>query len=123
MSPNSTIGDLIATALRQYAKEEWRLALPTTDPADFDLHYSQFSLESKPSLAGFNYELKKRKLNRAGMGIYHTRPVPFNFLNGTGMRFVLNKRGGVGKGAIHPEPAPLLFLLLTASNLTLKELP
>ena len=60
-----------------YAKEERRLALPTTDPAGFDLHYSQFSLESKPSLAGFYYELKKnKKLNRASMGIYHTRPVP-----------------------------------------------
>ena len=44
------------------------------------------------------------------MGIYHTRPIPFNFLNETGMRFVLNKRGGVGMGATRPEPAPLPFL-------------
>ncbi|KAJ9685119.1 hypothetical protein PVL29_017231 [Vitis rotundifolia] len=29
MSPNSTIGDLIMAALRQYAKEGRRLALPT----------------------------------------------------------------------------------------------
>ena len=106
-----------------YTKEERRLALPTTDPPGFDLHYSQFSLESKPSLAGFNYVLKKKKLNRASMGIYHTRPVLFNFLNRTGMRFVLNKQDGVGMGATHPEPTPLPFLLLTASNLTLKYLP
>lgn len=46
MSPDSTVGDLIAAVLRQYAKEGRRLALPTTDPAGFDLHYSQFSLES-----------------------------------------------------------------------------
>lgn len=49
MSPDSTVGDLIAAALRQYAKEGRRLTLPTNDPAGFDLHYSQFSLESKPS--------------------------------------------------------------------------
>lgn len=46
MSPDSTVGDLIAAVLRQYAKEGRRLVLPTTDPAGFDLHYSQFSLES-----------------------------------------------------------------------------
>ncbi len=47
MSPDSTVEDLIASALRQYEKEGRRLALPTMDPAGFDLHYSQFSLESK----------------------------------------------------------------------------
>ena len=41
----------------------------------------------------------------AGMGIYHTCPTPFNFLNGTGIGIVSNKRGGVGMGAIRPEPA------------------
>ncbi|KAJ9683078.1 hypothetical protein PVL29_018883 [Vitis rotundifolia] len=35
MSPDST-----------YAKEGQLLALPTTDPASFDLHYSQFNLEN-----------------------------------------------------------------------------
>ncbi|GMP98966.1 hypothetical protein CsSME_00046638 [Camellia sinensis var. sinensis] len=38
--------DLIAAVLRQYAKEGRRLILPSTDPSVFDLHYSQFSLES-----------------------------------------------------------------------------
>ena len=27
------------------------------------------------------------------------------------MKFFFNKRGGVGRGATHPEPAPLPFLL------------
>ena len=47
----------------------------------------------------------------AGMGIYHTRPTPFNFLNGMGMVFVLNKWGGVGMGATRLEPASLSFLI------------
>ena len=47
----------------------------------------------------------------ASMGIYHTRPTPFNFLNGMGMVFVLNKWGGVGMGATRLEPAPLPSLL------------
>jgi len=46
MSPESTVGDLIAAALRQYAKEGRRPILPSVDPSGFDLHYSQFSLES-----------------------------------------------------------------------------
>ncbi|XP_042513704.1 uncharacterized protein At4g22758-like [Macadamia integrifolia] len=46
MSPESTVGDLIAAAVKLYAKEGRRPLLPTTDPAGFDLHYSQFSLES-----------------------------------------------------------------------------
>jgi len=45
-SPESTVGDLVATAVKIYAKECRRPILPTTDPAMFDLHYSQFSLES-----------------------------------------------------------------------------
>ena len=44
------------------------------------------------------------------MGISHTCPAPFNFLNGTGMGIGFAKRGGVGMGATHPEPAPLPFL-------------
>lgn len=47
MSPESTVGDLVAAAVKIYAKECRRPILPTTDPAMFDLHYSQFSLESK----------------------------------------------------------------------------
>ncbi|KAK9279692.1 hypothetical protein L1049_013372 [Liquidambar formosana] len=46
MTPESTVGDLIAAAVRQYAKEGRRPILPTTDPSGFGLHYSQFSLES-----------------------------------------------------------------------------
>ncbi|KAJ4978708.1 hypothetical protein NE237_009488 [Protea cynaroides] len=45
MSLESTVGDLIAATVRLYAQEGRRPLLPTTDPAGFDLHYSQFSLE------------------------------------------------------------------------------
>lgn len=50
MTPESTVSDLIAAAVRLYAKECRRPILPTTDPSMFDLHYSQFSLESKPHM-------------------------------------------------------------------------
>lgn len=46
MSPEATVEDLIAAALRQYSKEGRRSILPSTEAARFDLHYSQFSLES-----------------------------------------------------------------------------
>ena len=47
------------------------------------------------------------------MGIYHTRPASFNFLNEMGMRIILNKWGGVGMGATRLEPAPLSSLKTT----------
>lgn len=47
ISPESSVGDLIAAVLRQYVKEGRRPIFPSMDPNGFDLHYSQFSLESK----------------------------------------------------------------------------
>ena len=47
MRPESTVGDLVAAALRQYVKEGRRPIPPTDEPSAFDLHYSQFSLESE----------------------------------------------------------------------------
>ncbi|KAL9322698.1 hypothetical protein ACSQ67_010751 [Phaseolus vulgaris] len=46
MTPESTVGDLIVAALRQYVKESRRPILPANTASEFDLHYSQFSLES-----------------------------------------------------------------------------
>lgn len=46
ITPESKVSDLIAAAVRIYAKEGRRPILPTVDPSQFDLHYSQFSLES-----------------------------------------------------------------------------
>ncbi|CAI9105544.1 OLC1v1004483C1 [Oldenlandia corymbosa var. corymbosa] len=46
MSPESTVEDLITAALRQYRKEARRPVLSSDQPSEFDLHYSQFSLES-----------------------------------------------------------------------------
>ncbi|KAL2331961.1 hypothetical protein Fmac_019542 [Flemingia macrophylla] len=42
----SSVGHLIAAALRQYVKEGRRPILPSDEPSDFELHYSQFSLEN-----------------------------------------------------------------------------
>jgi len=49
MKPESTVGDLVETAVRQYIKEARRPILPSSFGSDFDLHFSQFSLESKSS--------------------------------------------------------------------------
>ncbi|CAH8263940.1 unnamed protein product [Arabidopsis lyrata] len=46
ISPESTVSDLIDAAIRQYVKEARRPFLPESEPSRFDLHYSQFSLES-----------------------------------------------------------------------------
>ncbi|KAL8480949.1 hypothetical protein ACS0TY_027462 [Phlomoides rotata] len=42
----ATVEDLLLAALRQYAKEARRPVLPSIEASAFDLHYSQFSLES-----------------------------------------------------------------------------
>lgn len=47
LPPEATVEDLMAAALRQYVKEARRPVLPSTVASGFDLHYSQFSLESK----------------------------------------------------------------------------
>ncbi|GAB4824761.1 hypothetical protein Ancab_007625 [Ancistrocladus abbreviatus] len=66
-SPELTVGDLIAAAVRQYVKEGRRPVLPTSVPAEFDLHYSQFSLESLnreeklSALGSRNFFLCRRK--------------------------------------------------------------
>lgn len=54
VSPEMTVADLVAATVRQYLKEGRRPILPTTDPSTFDLHYSQFSLESKRSINSHN---------------------------------------------------------------------
>ncbi|KAL9274731.1 hypothetical protein AKJ16_DCAP07426 [Drosera capensis] len=46
LSPESSVEDLIAAAMRQYVREGRRPVLPSSVAAGFDLHYSQFSLES-----------------------------------------------------------------------------
>lgn len=69
MSPESTVGDLIAAVLRQYVKEGRRPILGSTECGDFDLHYSQFSLESLDreekliNLGSRNFFLCPRKSN------------------------------------------------------------
>ncbi|MQL90249.1 hypothetical protein Taro_022835 [Colocasia esculenta] len=44
--PESMVAELIKAAVEAYAKEGRRPLLPDTDPGAFELHYSQFSLES-----------------------------------------------------------------------------
>ncbi|CAN4098966.1 unnamed protein product [Withania somnifera] len=46
ISPESTVHDLIAAVVRLYTKEGRRPALCSANFSDYDLHYSQFSLDS-----------------------------------------------------------------------------
>lgn len=46
ISPDSSVADLISAVLKQYVKEGRRPVFSSFDPSGFDLHYSQFSLES-----------------------------------------------------------------------------
>lgn len=47
ISPELSVGELIRAAVKQYVKEGRRPVISFANVADFDLHYSQFSLESK----------------------------------------------------------------------------
>lgn len=47
MRPESTVGNLVEAAVQQYVKEGRRPILPSNVASDFDLHFSQFSLESE----------------------------------------------------------------------------
>lgn len=47
MSPENTVKELIKAAVETYTKEKRRPLLAETDFRCFELHYSQFSLESK----------------------------------------------------------------------------
>lgn len=46
-SPENTVGDLIKETLAIYVKEKRRPLVKQTNPEFYELHYSQFSLESK----------------------------------------------------------------------------
>ncbi|XP_057466335.1 uncharacterized protein At4g22758 [Actinidia eriantha] len=78
MSPESTVGDLIAAALRQYAKEGRRPILESADPSGFDLHYSQFSLES------LDREQQLMALGSRNFFLYPKKPAPADESGGGG---------------------------------------
>nr|GMD99119.1 protein cornichon homolog 4-like [Ipomoea batatas] len=46
LSPENTVGDLITAAVEMYVKEKRRPLLPAAHPGHYELHYSQFSLQS-----------------------------------------------------------------------------
>ncbi|KAJ0964160.1 hypothetical protein J5N97_029282 [Dioscorea zingiberensis] len=46
MSPESTVADFVRAAVEAYVREGRRPLLATSDPKAFELHYSQYSLES-----------------------------------------------------------------------------
>lgn len=68
MSPASRVRDLISVTLKQYLKEGRRPVISGSSVDDFDLHYSQFSLESLDreekleTLGSRNFFLCKRKV-------------------------------------------------------------
>ncbi|KAH7692527.1 hypothetical protein IHE45_01G072600 [Dioscorea alata] len=49
MSPENTVADLVRAAVEAFIREGRRPPLPFSDPKAFELHYSQYSLESLKS--------------------------------------------------------------------------
>jgi len=76
LKPESTVGDLVDAAVRQYVKEGRRPILPSNVASDFDLHYSQFSLESLcreeklVKLGSRNFFMCPRNTPHAAEGIF-----------------------------------------------------
>ncbi|KAL2937601.1 hypothetical protein RDABS01_021050 [Bienertia sinuspersici] len=72
ISPDLKVKDLITATVKQYVKEGRRPVISFSNVADFDLHYSQFSLESLDreekiaELGSRNFFLCKRKEESAG---------------------------------------------------------
>lgn len=79
MKPESTVGDLVETAVRQYINEARRPILPSRFGSDFELHFSQFSLESLNreeklvKLGSRNFFLCPKNTAHAGEGISGNR--------------------------------------------------
>lgn len=73
LPPEASAEELIATALRQYFKEARRPVLSSAEASAYDLHYSQFTLESLDrkekliDLGSRNFFLSPRKAS-AGAG-------------------------------------------------------
>ncbi|KAK9999027.1 hypothetical protein SO802_018630 [Lithocarpus litseifolius] len=68
MSPESTVGDLVAAAVKIYKKVCRRPILPTTNPTMFDLHYSQFSLEKQTTYAFLEQHRRRRSWRKIKAG-------------------------------------------------------
>ncbi|GAB2274655.1 hypothetical protein Dimus_009425 [Dionaea muscipula] len=81
MSPESTVEDLIAASVRQYVKEGRRPFLASSVPSGFDLHYSQFSLESKPVNWSISLDHIRSKFESIHIYIYISIEVIFAGLN------------------------------------------
>ncbi|CAA3032666.1 Hypothetical predicted protein [Olea europaea subsp. europaea] len=60
MAPEATVDELISAVLQLHEKRGRRPVFPSTSPSGFDLHYSQFSLESKLSFPS-NWALNNDK--------------------------------------------------------------
>ncbi|KAL1298735.1 hypothetical protein HN51_043037 [Arachis hypogaea] len=75
MRPESTVGDLISAAVSQFVREGRRPVLPTDEPSGFNLHYSQFSLESLNregkliELGSRSFFLCPRKVTQGGAAV------------------------------------------------------
>ncbi|KAI9076236.1 hypothetical protein K1719_041809 [Acacia pycnantha] len=85
MTADSSVKDFVAATVRQYVKEGRRPVVPSTDPSDYDLHYSQFSLESLQreekliDLGSRNFFLCPRKCRGMSLEDAGSATTPFAF--------------------------------------------
>ena len=88
------VGELIAALLQQYAKEGRRPRLPSSEPSDFGLHYSQFSLqgldpgEKLIKLGSRNFFLCPKEATDKGMTSAPPEPVAEMMSALAGLRLV-----------------------------------
>lgn len=55
MRPENTVGELMKAAIAIYVKDRRRPLLRSTDPGCYQVHYSQFTLQSEFSLQQFAF--------------------------------------------------------------------
>ncbi|PKA59966.1 hypothetical protein AXF42_Ash009650 [Apostasia shenzhenica] len=68
MSPENTAADLIGKVVEAYGKEGRRPLLLVTDPKGFELHYSQYSLDSTPSPPPHSFQISRFSLFASSFG-------------------------------------------------------
>ena len=114
--------DFLEKCLRREPTERWSCDQQLQHPfisSSSPNYITEASSRSVLNCFNFSDDDDFKKLNGARRGGYENLsypPAPFNFLNGTMMKIILNKWGMVGMRATRPEPTPLLSPFLSCQT-------